>query len=160
PGHWLHADRRSSFELPRPSRPATARHGIATFHCEIVSDRRRRTRDAGENVMRPALASTFALLFCAGSLASAAFAQPPDSLAKPPATLVATLMEGSGPTASSPDTPAPPVQAVRFDGPINVDGSLDEAAWQTAPVTSLFHQRDPVEWAAPSQRTEVRVGYD
>ena len=111
--------------------------------------------------MRFPLAPTLALLFCTGSFASPVLAQPPDSLAKQPlASLTATLIEGSGPTASNPDAPAPPVHAVRFDVPINVDGSLDEAAWQTAPPTTLFHQRDPVEWAAPSQRTEVRVGYD
>jgi len=38
-----------------------------------------------------------------------------------------------------------------------VDGVLDEPAWQTAQVTDRFTQADPVEGAAPTARTSVRV---
>ena len=102
--------------------------------------------------MRSALAPFAALILAAGSLASPAVAQPPEPSPSP-----APL---SGPTASHPDAPAPPVQAVRLDAPVNVDGVLDEAVWHDAPPAVLFHQKDPVEWAPPSQRTEVRVAYD
>ena len=52
------------------------------------------------------------------------------------------------------------VHAVRLTGPLSIDGRLDEAAWQDAPVFSLFAQRDPVEGGSPSMRTEVRVAFD
>lgn len=58
---------------------------------------------------------------------------------------------------------APPrrrVQTVRRELEISVDGRLDEAAWQQAPLIDGFKQREPVEGAAPSERTVVRVLYD
>ncbi len=43
---------------------------------------------------------------------------------------------------------------------IRLDGRVDEAAWQTAdPVTDLL-QAEPVEGAAPTDRTDVRFAYD
>lgn len=56
--------------------------------------------------------------------------------------------------------PPPPVQAVRVTTPIDIDGALTEAVWKEAPACTTFHQVDPLEWAPPSQRTEVRVAYD
>ena len=88
------------------------------------------------------LAAVFAL--CASSVSRA---QPPTP---PPAT----------PAGATPQNSKPPVQAARLDGPINVDGVLDEAAWQNAPVADAFHQRDPLEWAPATQRTEVRILFD
>jgi hypothetical protein len=54
----------------------------------------------------------------------------------------------------------PPVRAVRLAAPVTVDGALDEAVWQSDNAVIDFAQRDPVEGATPSQRTEVRVAYD
>lgn len=45
-------------------------------------------------------------------------------------------------------------------GGITVDGKLDEAAWGKATPISDFHQQQPNEGAAPTQRTEVRILYD
>lgn len=45
------------------------------------------------------------------------------------------------------------------DDDIRVDGRLDDAVWQRAAVVADFHQMAPFEYAAPSQRTEVRVFY-
>jgi hypothetical protein len=50
--------------------------------------------------------------------------------------------------------------AVRRDGDIHLDGRLDEAAWQKAPVISDFTQSYPKPGAQPTDRTEVRVLYD
>jgi hypothetical protein len=51
--------------------------------------------------------------------------------------------------------------AVRIsDGAIRIDGRLDDAAWQTAPLVADFVQKEPVEGAAPSDRMEVRFAYD
>jgi len=68
----------------------------------------------------------------------------------------------STPPADSPEhmTQAPRVSAVRLSGDVEIDGVLDEAVWRDAPAASQFHQREPVEGAAPSQRTEVRFAYD
>ncbi|MGE0865684.1 MAG: DUF5916 domain-containing protein [Vicinamibacterales bacterium] len=50
--------------------------------------------------------------------------------------------------------------AVPANGPILVDGKLNEEIWQQAPVINEFVQRDPAEGQAPSMRTEARVAYD
>ena len=42
---------------------------------------------------------------------------------------------------------------------IRLDGDLNDAAWQSAPVIKDFLQRDPSEGASASFRTEVRVLY-
>ena len=52
-------------------------------------------------------------------------------------------------------------RAVRITGePPRIDGNLDDAAWFRAPVISDFVQKIPVEGAAPSVATEVRLLYD
>ena len=51
-------------------------------------------------------------------------------------------------------------RAVRIETPPRIDGVLDEPLWDTiAPVTG-FRQRDPVDGAPASERTEVRIAYD
>ncbi len=44
--------------------------------------------------------------------------------------------------------------------PVQVDGILNEDAWQVAPVAAGFRQREPNEGADASELTEVRVVYD
>ncbi|HJU72342.1 MAG TPA: DUF5916 domain-containing protein [Gemmatimonadaceae bacterium] len=52
-------------------------------------------------------------------------------------------------------------RAVRLVGPApRIDGQLDDPAWQRASVISDFVQKIPVEGAAPSVTTEVRLLYD
>jgi hypothetical protein len=50
--------------------------------------------------------------------------------------------------------------AVRAAGSIELNGVLDEIAWQTAPVARHFIQNDPREGAPATYDTEVRVVYD
>ncbi|HEY8205839.1 MAG TPA: DUF5916 domain-containing protein, partial [Myxococcaceae bacterium] len=52
------------------------------------------------------------------------------------------------------------IQAARAQGPVRVDGHLDEAGWAAAPVFDAFVQRFPDVGAAPSEKTELRVLYD
>ncbi len=54
------------------------------------------------------------------------------------------------------------VQAARLaeTAAIAIDGRLDEAAWQQAPVIDDLKQREPVQGAAPTERTVVRLLYD
>jgi hypothetical protein len=65
--------------------------------------------------------------------------------------------------AQEPAAPPPrkEIRAVRISAaPPTVDGRLDDAVWETAPVLSDFVQKQPVEGAPPSERTEVRFLYD
>ena len=52
------------------------------------------------------------------------------------------------------------IHAVRLTAPITIDGVLNEPVWQQAEPVTNFIQSDPVQGAAPSQKTEVRVAYD
>lgn len=52
------------------------------------------------------------------------------------------------------------LQAYKLSEAIKVDGSLDEAAWANADIATDFTQNAPVPWAAPAQKTVVRVLYD
>ncbi len=61
-----------------------------------------------------------------------------------------------------PTRPAPTVaQAIRstVDVPV-LDGRMDEAAWQQAPIITGFTQVLPTDGGEPSEPTEVRVTYD
>jgi hypothetical protein len=62
--------------------------------------------------------------------------------------------------ATPQDAQSREVRASRLPSPVGIDGALDEPAWTAAPPCSAFIQRDPVEGATPSQRTEVRVLFD
>src|SRR6185312_12522119 len=55
---------------------------------------------------------------------------------------------------------APVARAARRDGPVEIDGKLDEAAWRAAtPITGL-RQYQPHEGAPASVPTEIRLLYD
>jgi hypothetical protein len=49
---------------------------------------------------------------------------------------------------------------VRVDVPPTVDGHLDDAAWATAPSSSVFTQQFPRDGVMPTDATRVRVAYD
>ena len=51
-------------------------------------------------------------------------------------------------------------RAVRIETPPRVDGVLDEPFWAGIPPVTGFRQRDPVDGAPASERTEVRIAYD
>ncbi|MBW7932979.1 MAG: carbohydrate binding family 9 domain-containing protein [Gemmatimonadaceae bacterium] len=63
-----------------------------------------------------------------------------------------------GPTATS--GPLPSAVAVHRAAPVVVDGRLDEAAWSAATPITAFRQYQPVEGAAATLATEIRVLYD
>ncbi|MEZ4699856.1 MAG: DUF5916 domain-containing protein [Rhodothermales bacterium] len=52
-----------------------------------------------------------------------------------------------------------PFSIPRLQGPIELDGFSDEAAWEAVPPLPLTVYQ-PVHGAPPSQRTEIRVAYD
>ncbi|HEV2124375.1 MAG TPA: hypothetical protein VGW38_16595, partial [Chloroflexota bacterium] len=76
-------------------------------------------------------------------------------------TLVAEVSAGQTQTSDrGPHASAPAVHAIGAQGPIELDGRLDEPAWTTATPASEFTQLDPNEGEPASERTEVRVLYD
>ena len=54
----------------------------------------------------------------------------------------------------------PRVSLVRTDIAPQIDGVLDEPVWEDAALIDDLTQVEPIEGAAPSQRTEVRILYD
>ena len=56
--------------------------------------------------------------------------------------------------------PSPTATALRTNGRIVIDGRFDEESWASAPVVSDLIQRDPIEGAPPTERTEIRILYD
>src|SRR4051794_38439334 len=69
-------------------------------------------------------------------------------------------LSGSLVAAVSTDSSSrPAMTAIHTTGEIHVDGRLDEPEWQR-PGISDFTQRDPVEGAAPTQKTEAWIAYD
>src|SRR6476620_704655 len=81
------------------------------------------------------------------SIAGAAHAQ-----SIPPKTAPVVRVTGSAPKTA---------RATRITGATpSIDGRLEDAAWSAVPVISDFVQKIPVEGAAPSVATEVRILYD
>jgi hypothetical protein len=56
--------------------------------------------------------------------------------------------------------PGEPIRAVRLTSLLEIDGRLEEPAWDTAPAHDGFVQLFPDEGKPPSQVTELRVLYD
>lgn len=95
-----------------------------------------------------------------------------DGKAATPAAKAATTTPAGGGTPAAPGTSAArlaalltpekiqPMQLVRFDKAPVIDGKLDEEIWKSAAVFKDFVQFRPVDLVAPSQATEVRIGYD
>lgn len=52
------------------------------------------------------------------------------------------------------------IQIVRTSTPPVIDGVMDDAVWERAAYIDEFHQIIPVEYAQPTERTEIRLLYD
>jgi hypothetical protein len=65
-----------------------------------------------------------------------------------------------GKSITLPPEKAQPVRIVRFEKPPAIDGKLDDEVWKTAAVFKDFYQFRPGDNIAPSQPTEVLMGYD
>ncbi|AYA37345.1 hypothetical protein D3Y59_09955 [Hymenobacter oligotrophus] len=63
-------------------------------------------------------------------------------------------------TAATTAAPKRQLQAVRISEALKMDGVLDEAVWQQAPVATDFVQQRPNPGVPEKQKTEVRVLYD
>ena len=83
----------------------------------------------------------------------------PPATAATPAPLKAVASNGK-PDLTLPPEKAQPVQLVRFAKPPTIDGKLDDEVWKQAVVLKDFYQVQPGDNIAPSQRTEVMLGFD
>ena len=88
----------------------------------------------------------FLLIVWLGLLAGAARCQE-----RPPA---------AAPTNAATPAPKRQIQATRVSSPPKLDGLLDEAVWQTAPIASQFYEMEPTPGRPEKHPTEVRVLYD
>ncbi len=52
------------------------------------------------------------------------------------------------------------IVAIKTKGVITIDGKLNEADWENAPITSEFFKIEPVQSKSFKYRTEVRILYD
>jgi hypothetical protein len=68
----------------------------------------------------------------------------------------AVLSSGPPPLAKDPLR----IEAARCAEKITVDGQLNEVVWTGTTAITGLTQSDPIEGAAPSERTEVRVAFD
>ena len=62
--------------------------------------------------------------------------------------------------ASRPHAESPAALAARRDGPVQIDGRLDEPAWGAATPVTDFRQIDPNEGQLTTERTEARILID
>ena len=76
----------------------------------------------------------------------------------PPRNPTPAAQTGPGAGFALPGRPF--VRAQRTDQPPRIDGRLDDAVWRSATLVTDFIQTNPVEGAAPTERTEVRIAYD
>lgn len=89
------------------------------------------------------------------TLASAGQGRTPASEAAPFASISTPAVGAPGHESRAPHAVGAPLE-----GTIEVDGRLDESDWRSAAPITDFHQKEPVEGVAPTQRTEVRFLYD
>ncbi|PYR70386.1 MAG: hypothetical protein DMF88_03010 [Acidobacteria bacterium] len=71
--------------------------------------------------------------------------------------LAAALALGLCASAFAQEIQPPTLQVGVLPDALNVDGVLDEPAWNAAPAVENFAQTDPSEGAPPTTRTAVRV---
>ena len=67
---------------------------------------------------------------------------------------------GMAPASAQPAPRGPAATAAKAGSPVRLDGVLDDDAWSRAPVIDGLVQVEPVEGAAPSEDTEIRVAFD
>ncbi|MDQ3242461.1 MAG: carbohydrate binding family 9 domain-containing protein, partial [Gemmatimonadota bacterium] len=75
-----------------------------------------------------------------------------------PATTQTTAAAAA--TTARPHDQAPTAVAARRNGAVEIDGRMDEAAWQAATPVTDFRQYDPNEGQPASERTEARILID
>jgi hypothetical protein len=73
--------------------------------------------------------------------------------------LCAPALPQQAPAPEGPPIP-PPLTVARATGPITLDGSLDDPAWQSAAVIDQFFETFPADNTEPPARTVAYLAYD
>ncbi|MCA1593914.1 MAG: hypothetical protein LC754_14940 [Acidobacteria bacterium] len=140
--------------------PGVAAHVVQNFnHLDVVfTPQDQQKKSGGETPSSPSTSSP---------ASTAADPQASPSTPTPtvmPATASAPKTEkpagAKGATAALPPEKATPARITRFEKPPVIDGKLDDDAWKSATVFKDFLQIEPGDNIAPSQPTEVLLGYD
>ena len=71
-----------------------------------------------------------------------------------------TFAQDAPPRSNDVSNEGPTVRAVRTAVAPTIDGRIDDAVWRDAALITDFVQSNPVEGAAPTETTEVRIAYD
>jgi hypothetical protein len=69
-------------------------------------------------------------------------------------------VEAQTPPSEALAKPVPTIRAVRLQGPVVLDGRLDEDVWNSPNPATDFVQRDPDEGQPATEKTEIRIAYD
>ncbi|HEX8557143.1 MAG TPA: DUF5916 domain-containing protein [Pyrinomonadaceae bacterium] len=93
------------------------------------------------------------------AVASAAPANSPAPASAAPAAKATAKAAPRGVPPLPPEK-AQPVRIPRFETAPVIDGKLDEEVWKAGALFKDFYQFNPGDNVAPSQPTEVRIGYD
>src|SRR5436309_8896550 len=93
------------------------------------------------------------------ALSSIAVLAQPSASASPSGSPKAAAAAGK-PGLVLPPEKAQPVRMPRFDKAPVIDGKLDDEIWKQAVVLKDFYQVQPGDNIAPSEPTEVMLGYD
>jgi hypothetical protein len=76
------------------------------------------------------------------------------------ATLLVASVAAAQPVTVTSQNGRKQVSAVRTDGPMSIDGVLDETVWSQAPPAVDFIQADPFEGQPATEITQVRTAFD
>src|SRR6185295_14163673 len=66
----------------------------------------------------------------------------------------------SAPSGADSPPVGPPLAVPRIEGSINLDGKLDDDAWQKAAVLDSFYETYPGDNSEPATKTVVYLTYD
>ncbi len=89
----------------------------------------------------------------AGSMGSAGFAMAPAIIHGPPPPIAPEVIRRDAEGRAT-------MRAIRLDGPLQLDGQLDERVYFTVPPVTDFIQQEPDEGAPARDQTEVWVMFD
>ena len=101
----------------------------------------------------PPAAGTSASAVSAGSAGSAGFAMAPAIIHGPPPPIAPEVINRDAEGRAT-------MRAIRLDGPLQLDGQLDERVYFTVPPVTDFIQQEPDEGAPARDQTEVWVMFD
>src|SRR5258708_14203883 len=74
--------------------------------------------------------------------------------------LVAAIVVLTAFSLAATPAPPPPIRVQRAEGPITIDGRIDDAGWQTAAKIDTFYETSPGDNTPPAAKTTAWLTYD